>query len=286
MKPHSRLRPFSCELVPRPTKMGSRFLLSCLRCFNSSSEAHQVEVVGYAPPSDSSSTPTPRPTQTSLEQLLPLDPPNPPLSCSEYDAEEIGRRLDQARNVVLDIIRMEHMQELASSDQAKVYGKVTAAGFCLKTIWTVPQSIGEVMRFIRNFVLRQSWDSNIAECAHVCDLPGNIVVNYQRFKQVLTVSSRDLLVACRSSQAAATTLEVSVSIESPSYPVFPDIIRINMRAGGYYLEKTADGTKMTALSEMNFGGMLPAAVIMRMTALGMGKFVKEMRSGLNLHSQG
>ena len=275
-----------CDPATRPTKMGSRLLLTCLRCFSSSADSHQVEVVSYAPPSDSTSTPTPRPTITSLEQLLPLDQFPAPLTCSEYNSEEIGRCLDQAKNVVLDIIRAEHLPELASSEQAKVYGKVTTAGFCVKTVWTVPQSIGEFLRFIRNFVMRQTWDSNIAESAHVCDLPGSIVVNYQRFKQVLTVSSRDLLVACRYSQLATTALEVSVSIESPAYPVLPDTIRIHMRAGGYYLEKTAEGTKVIAVSEMDFGGMLPAAVVMRMTALAMGKFVKELRGGLSLLSQG
>lgn len=262
--------------------MGSRLLFHCLRCFNSSSEAQQVEVVAYVPPSDSS-PPSSRPSNFSLEQLLPSD--SPPVS--DISPSDVEFRLNHAQGIVMDIVRMESLPELTSNEVVKVHGKVTTAGFCMKTVWMVPQSIGEFLRFIRNFPLRSSWDSNIAESVKICELAGDVMVNYQRFKSVLTVSARDLLIAVRATQLnASTTVDVSVSIESPAYPPQSDIIRIYMRAGGYYLEKTADGTRVTAISEMNFGGMMPAAMVMRMSALAMGKFAKEMKAALSLHSQG
>ena len=172
------------------------------------------------------------------------------------------------------------LELLINTEEFKVYGRETARGLLLKTEWRVPYTPQVYVDFIKNFEKRKEWDKNVDEYRKVCYLSEDVSVNYQRYKKVMVVSARELLVACKSMRKEGGWIDVSCSVTSPAFPIKDSIVRAHLHLGGYHVAPTPAGSSIVAVSEMDFGGSLPRSAMKKITAVGLLMFTKSLSAAL------
>lgn len=199
----------------------------------------------------------------------------------DLDEETVEKRLESALNEALALLVDPTLALCVDKDGVKVWGKVTSRGYQLRTQWQCSTNKEKFIKFVRNFTIRPKWDSNVQESRVLSRLLGTAVV-YQQYKKVFAVSSRDLLLACKTYTQENALVEVSTSVESPFYPAKDPVIRAKLYTGGYFVEEVDESTtEVTAFSEMDFGGVLPHAAMMRMSSLAMPAFAKSINTALD-----
>jgi len=200
----------------------------------------------------------------------------------ELDWETVEKRLESALNEALAILEDPSLTLCVDKDGVKVWGKVTSRGYQLRTKWQCTASKEKFIKFVRNFGNRPKWDSNVQESRVLSRLSASTAIVYQQYKKVFAVSSRDILLACKTYTQENGLIEVSTSVESQAFPARDPVIRAKVYTGGYLVEE-GDGsaTEVTAFSEMDFGGVLPQAAMMRMSGLAMPAFARSINAALD-----
>ena len=200
----------------------------------------------------------------------------------DLDGETVEKRLEKALKEALEIIEDPDLPICVEKEGVKVWGKVSSRGYQLRTKWKCAASKEKFIKFVRNFAIRTQWDRNVQESRVVSRLPANATILYQQYKKVFAVSSRDILLACKTYAQEKALIEVSTSVESPAYPPRDPVIRAKVYTGGYYVEEVdAETTEVTAFSEMDFGGVLPHAAMLKMSGLAMPAFARSINTALD-----
>jgi hypothetical protein len=107
---------------------------------------------------------------------------------------------------------------------------------------------------------------------------------YQRYKKVLTVSPRDMLLAIKTFPLNNAVVDVAVSIDLPERPVAEGVVRAKVHMGGFFAESRAEGgTRVIAATEIDFGGVIPRAMMLRMSAMAMPTYIRRLMEGVTKH---
>lgn len=188
-------------------------------------------------------------------------------------------KLDKAFEAVLKVIKAKDLDLLLSNADLRVYGRLTPRGYFIKTVWQTPLPPDTVMRFIRKYEERPTWDPNLTACSLLSAVNGVSFV-YQRYKKVLTVSPRDMVLGIKTYTLKDAMIDVAVSMDLPEYPVYEEAVRAQVYMGGFYAETTRDGTRVIAATEIDFGGVIPKVMMMRMSAMAMPTYIKRLMAGV------
>ena len=227
------------------------------------------------------------PTPAQVRAYVPLESNLDEEESSNGDSLDLNwttveNKLETALRDALTQVNDTSLTSFIDKDGVKVRGKVTSRGYQLCTTWQCSASKERFISLIRNFAVRSEWDTNIRECKVVSRLPEGVTIVYLQYRKVLTVSSRDILLASKTFAREGALMEVSTSVESRVYLPSDPLVRAHIYTGGYYVQEMEDGTStVTAFSEMDFGGVIPHAAMMRMSSLAMPAFAKSINSALD-----
>lgn len=192
---------------------------------------------------------------------------------------EYSSLVDDAYTQALSVISDTSLPLLADVDDIQVYGKTSDRGYFLKSVWRCEVPKERVIAFVRKYELRPTWDSNLAECRVVATGEG-VRLTYHRLKQVFTVSPRDFVAATKGYENANALIEVATSVNYPAIPTVDKIIRAKIYFGVFCAESEAARTRITTATEIDFGGVIPKALMLKMSARFTPTYVKNMRAGL------
>lgn len=253
--------------------MGKKLSRCCIRCFQSDFELESTQQSLLLPVS-SQSPPSSPPTielETFAEPVLSF----PPLS-----------KLQQAYEAVMKVVHAKGLEPIVSNPGLQVFGRTCERGYFIKTVWETAVPRDQVMDFIRKYEERPAWDPNLTECSLISYTNGVSLV-YQRYKKVLTVSPRDMLLAIKTFPLSNAVVDVAVSIDLPDRPVAEGVVRAQVHMGGFFAETTDSGcTRVIAATEIDFGGVIPRAMMLRMSAMAMPNYIKRLMDGVKRHVEG
>jgi len=197
----------------------------------------------------------------------------------DHSSVRVLESLDKAHRAVLELVEREDLDTLVETAEVRVCGKVSVRGYCLRTVWETAVGKERVMEFFRRADLRPTWDVNMESCRVVSQ--GEYTVTYQLYKKVMAVSPRDMVLASKAYNQAQALLDVSTSIDTPDCPPRDNVIRARVFAGGFRTETTEMGlTRVMLMTEIDFGGVIPKSVMLRMSAMNMPMFIKHLSQGL------
>ena len=175
------------------------------------------------------------------------------------------------------------LELVVNKDGCKVFSKTISEGFVLRSEWPIKFPPQVYLDFLCNMELRKSWDKNIAEMCLVEQINPEISITYQSYKKILTMSPRDLVLACKRFKNDQALVDVCSSIDFPACPLKPDHVRATIFLGGYYVVPTSEGSLVTSYTEGSFGGVIPRALVKKFSATNIPTFVKTVSQALEAH---
>lgn len=192
-------------------------------------------------------------------------------------------KLEEAYAAVMKVIKAKGLEVIVSNPGLQVYGRTCERGYFIKTVWETSISRDHVMGFIRKYEERPTWDPNLTECS-LLSFTNGVSLVYQRYKKVLTVSPRDMLLAIKTFPLNNAVVDVAVSIDLPERPVAEGVVRAKVHMGGFFAESRAEGgTRVIAATEIDFGGVIPRAMMLRMSAMAMPTYIRRLMEGVTKH---
>lgn len=197
----------------------------------------------------------------------------------DHSSTTVLEALDRAYRAVVDIVNREDLDTLVETADVRVCGKISERGYYIRTVWETAVGKDKVMEFFRRAELKPTWDVNMESCRVISQ--GDYTVIYQLYKKVVAVSPRDMVLASKAYAHGQTLMEVSTSIDTPECPLRENVIRAKVHVGGFSAETTENGlTRVVLVTEIDFGGVIPKSVMLRMSAMNMPAFVKNLSQGL------
>ena len=271
--------------------MGKQSSKLCLNCFG---RGEQSEGLEPAPPlqlaakqhSDGEAKPATDKATSSQEgvQLVLL---------SESDqrlVSHINNTLDNFFSMIRAPVSSDSSLELISSkDNLTIYSKDTPRGFLLRSEWLMEFEPAEFIQFLGNVELRKNWDKKMESVTKLQTILSEYGVYYQKYKKIMLLAQRDLLYVSKTFQLGDAWVDICSSIEMPEFPPDQnDIVRMRVFLGGYYAEPLTNPTgpmktKVTCVSECDFGGAIPRAIVKKVTAITIPSYVKEVEDALRSH---
>jgi len=201
-----------------------------------------------------------------------------------WDLPSICQGLSDALTQLLAIAEdTDSIPLLVNKPEVQVYGKDSGRGFLTKTSWTLAQSPAQFLAFLRESDLRCKWDSNVEQCCALAQLPDQVTVSYERYKKVALVSQRDVVIASMTQRCGDAWAVVSTSVSS-SHPTTSGVLRATMHVGGHWIKPLEQGCEVVSVSELDFGGALPVALLVKMSAMAMPGYIKAMQSALQTYT--
>ena len=208
-----------------------------------------------------------------------------PVTAKEWNLGHINKALSDALSQLLAVAEdSEAIPILVNKPEVQVYGKDSGRGFLTKTCWTLPYSSRQFIDFLNQDSLRCTWDSNVESRSELAQLPNSVRVFYERYKKVALVSQRDVVIASASHKSGDVWTVVSTSINS-EYPSEHGALRATMYVGGHVIKEVESGCEVVSVSEMDFRGALPVALLVKMSAMAMPGYVKSLQSALEKYTQ-
>lgn len=187
--------------------------------------------------------------------------------------------LEVAYKATVELVQSEDLDQLVDSGNVKVSGKVSERGYFLRTESETVVGKEKVVEFFNRAEHRPTWDTNMEACRVISQ--GEYTVVYQLFKKVLAVSPRDMVLAAKLFSQGQALLVVSTSIETPECPPKDNVIRARVYSGGLWVETTEQGlTRIVLVTEIDFGGVIPKSVMLRMSAINMPPYIKALTQAL------
>lgn len=240
----------------------------CLRCFRPGLLSSTKEPLSETVPLHTEDKSFVSPTSGIELELL-----------DDHSSTTVLELLDRAHKAVLELVGREDLDTLVETAEVRVCGKVSERGYYLRTVWETVVGKEKVMEFFRRVDLRPTWDVHMESCRIVSQ--GEYTVTYQLYKKVVAVSPRDMVLASKAYDQTQSLLEVSTSIDIPDCPPRVNVIRARVFAGGFRTETTEMGlTRVVLMTEIDFGGVIPKSVMLRMSAMNMPAFVKNLSQAL------
>lgn len=207
-----------------------------------------------------------------------------PVKHQGWDLSSISQGLSEALTQLQAIAEdKDSIPLLVNKPEVQVYGKDSGRGFLTKTCWTLAQPPAQFLAFLSQSDLRSKWDSNVDQCYPLVQLPNQVTVSYERYKKVALVSQRDVVIASLTQCCGDAWAIVSTSVSS-SHPTTSGVLRATMHVGGHWIQPSEQGWEVVSVSELNFGGALPVALLVKMSAMAMPGYIKAMQSALQAYT--
>jgi len=212
---------------------------------------------------------------------------------SEEDQRLVSRinsTLDSFFSMIRTPVDSDPSLELISNkDNVMVHSKDTPRGFLLRSEWLMEFEPGEFIQFLGDVELRRTWDKKMESVTKLKTIMSEYGVYYQKYKKIMLLAQRDLLYVSKTFQMGDAWVDICSSIELPEFPPDQqDTVRMRVFLGGYYAEPLATPsgllkTKVTCVSECDFGGAIPRAIVKKVTAITCPSYVKEVDDALRAH---
>jgi len=207
-----------------------------------------------------------------------------PVKDQGWDLVCINENLSEALAQLLAIAEdSESIPLIVNKPEVQVYGKDSGRGFLTKTCWTLTHSPAQFLAFLKQSDLRCKWDSNVDQCCSLAQFPNQISISYERYKKVALVSQRDVVIASVTQRCGEGWAVVCTSV-SNSHPTTSGVLRATMHVGGHLLRPVGQDWQVVSVSELDFGGALPVALLVRMSAMAMPGYIKAMQSALETYT--
>ena len=181
------------------------------------------------------------------------------------------------------------LEQISNKDNLVIYSKDTPRGFLLRSEWLMEFEPAEFIQFLGNVELRVAWDRKMESVTRLKTILSEYGVYYQKYKKVMLLAQRDLLYVSKTFQLGDAWVDICSSIDLPEFPPDQnDTVRMRVFLGGYYAEPLASPsgplkTKVTCVSECDFGGAVPRAIVKKVTAITIPSYVREVEEALRSH---
>ena len=250
--------------------MGKSLSLLCTECFN---PERQDDYIALAAPPESRMVKIDK-KQSQEELKVTENHPN-----QDYFFHLIENACIDFLSHIRSEFQEEGFVESLNKPGMHVISKETEKGYALKSEYTLDCSPNDIIELMLDTLNRKSWDSTIERIEDVLILPDQTTVTYIKYKGMLMVSSRDVLLVNRVMKAQNGLIFVSTSCELPSHPIKPDTVRATVEVSGYYVEPTPEGkSKVIGYTLGEAGGKLPKALVKTATVTSLPTFLKSLQT--------
>lgn len=161
----------------------------------------------------------------------------------------------------------------------KTYGQDCNNGFLLKSAFFSEADPKTFLSYLTDTNLRPKWDTNIEKITKIALAP-HIDMIYTRFTKFFAISQRDLLTITKCYNEDNGYFLISTSYENQEFPIDQKIMRIQIFIAGYYIQPLNGGSKVFAITQGNFGGMLPQKAMRTTVAMSFHKFQMSMEKAM------
>jgi len=178
---------------------------------------------------------------------------------------------------------------VSNKDNLIIHSKDTPRGFLLRSEWLMEFEPSEFIQFLGDVSVRPSWDKKMESVTQVKSIMSEYGVYYQKYKKIMLLAQRDVLYVSKTFQLGTAWVDICSSVELPEFP--PDengTVRMRLFLGGYYAEPLAEPvgvlkTKVMCVSECDFGGAVPRAIVKKVSEITIPSYVKEVEVALRAH---
>lgn len=189
--------------------------------------------------------------------------------------------LARAEEAFLDMLAQDPASDptysrLLDKDGVQVFSKDTVGGYAIRSQWRTTTSPGELLSFINNPEARKSWDTHVGGMDQVATFDTNTRVLHIEYKKQFPVSARDLLIVCKTTCSGQDWLDVSCSVASEQHPPGKDVVRAVLVIGGYSFQRKGEEWEVRSVTELQFGGSVPKALVKQMSAASVPNFVQTL----------
>lgn len=193
--------------------------------------------------------------------------------------------LSKAEEVFLGMLAQDPASDpsytrLLDKDGVMVFSKDTAGGYAIRSQWRTTTSPGELLSFINNPEARKSWDTHVGVMEQVATFDLSTRVLHIEYKKQFPVSARDLLIACKTTCQGQDWFDISCSVASEQHPPGRDVIRAVLVIGGYSFQRKDDDWEVRSVTELQFGGSVPKALVKQMSAASVPNFVQTLHKAV------
>ena len=185
--------------------------------------------------------------------------------------------------LIKDQISSEDCSEILNKGGFKVLGQDCSNGFLLKVEFSSFSSPKSFLAFLKNSELRPKWDKNVEKIV-IIEVSSQVYITYTKFKKILGVSQRDMVIISKEIETGEGMMVVSTSFNHSDFPESQDTTRIKIDIAGYYLKTTEAGSQVFHITQANFGGILPQKFMKNAVAMSMPKFHSEMEAAMKRNS--
>ena len=181
------------------------------------------------------------------------------------------------------------LELISNKDNLTIHSKDTPRGFLIRSEWLMDFEPQEFIQFLGNVELRSTWDKKMESVKRLKTIMSEYGVYYQKYKKIMLLAQRDFLYVSKTFQTGNAWVDICSSIELPEFPPDQnDTVRMRVFLGGYFAEplETPQGSfrsKVTCVSECDFGGAVPRAIVKKVTAITIPSYVKEVEDALRAH---
>lgn len=168
--------------------------------------------------------------------------------------------------------------EALKKDNLHVIARESEKGYVMKSEYFLECSPQAIIKLLLDIDARKSWDDNVEKIDLVLNLPQDTSVTYIKFKKMLIIASRDILVVNRVLKVNNGWAFVSASCEMEDFPEVQDTIRAVVDVSGYYMESTnTEKCRIIGYTKGDAGGKIPKALVKTATVTALPKFINSLQ---------
>lgn len=176
----------------------------------------------------------------------------------------------------------EGCEKMYDKDEILVYGKDLEEGFLVKSVWYSNYSPEELLEYSRISDERKNWDKNADYTEEIEGSSKDEYFTYIKFKKVIAISQRDMMIASNVYRKKDGIIVVSRSYDHKEFPESEGFIRMKIKLAGYYFQTLdCNKTKVFSLTIGNFGGSLPQKFIRKSTGAALPKLYQDMEKAMS-----
>ena len=180
------------------------------------------------------------------------------------------------------------LELIVEKQHLRVYGKDTPRGFLLRSEWLMPYRPSEFISFLGDVELRLTWDRKMESVRCLRSILGEYGVYYQTYRKIMLLAQRDLLYVSKTFQSGDAWVDICTSVDLAEVPGTKDVVRMRLFLGGYFAEPlpVPEGdliSRVVCVSECDFGGSVPRAIVKKVSAITIPSYVKEIEDALKSH---
>jgi hypothetical protein len=215
---------------------------------------------------------------------------------SEEIHEEDHRLIHQVERAIE--VFFEHVNRPAAEDMGlelivekenvRVYGRDTNRGFLLRSEWLIAHEPDVFIRFLGDVDLRLTWDKKMESVRRLKTIPPDYGVYYQTYRKIMLLAQRDLLYVSKTFAVGQAWADVCTSVDLAEAGEVKDVVRMRLYLGGYYVERLEKEvgkmlSRVICVSECDFGGSVPKAIVKKVSAITIPSYVREVEEALRKH---